>query len=100
MQCHANTTVDSQTYEIILRIICQVIEKFILYYVEQTQCTYRLLNVYCETFGTSSYGEGRTSLPVRLRHMKECQIFHNIPSITFLLYTFYIDLLVSSVLST
>ena len=36
---------------------------------------------YCEIFGTSSYGEGRTSL--RLRHMNECQIFHNINSITF-----------------
>ena len=50
---------------------------------------YKLLNVYCEIFGTSSYGEGRTSL----------RIFQNIHSITFLLYTFYIDLLVSSVLS-
>ena len=39
---------------------------------------YRLLNVYCEIFGTSSYGEGRTSLRVRLRHMNECRIFHNI----------------------
>ena len=60
---------------------------------------YRLLNVYCEIglFGTSSYGEGRTSLRVRLRHMNECRIFHNIHSITFLLYTFYINLLVLSV---
>ena len=47
---------------------------------------YRLLNVYCEIFGTSSYGEGRTSLRVRLRYMNECRIFHNINSITFLLY--------------
>ena len=61
--------------------------------------TYRLLNVYCEIFGTSSYGEGRTSLRVRHRHMNECRIFHNIHSITFLLYTFYINLLVSSVQS-
>ena len=61
---------------------------------------YRLLNVYCEIFGTSSYGEGRTSLRVRLRHMNECRIFHNIHSTTFLLYTFYINFLVSSVQST
>ena len=49
---------------------------------------YWLLNVYCEIFGTSSYGEGRMSLRVRLLHMNECQIFYNIHSITFLLYTF------------
>ena len=61
---------------------------------------YRLLNLYCEIFGTSSYGEGRTSLQVRLRHMNECQIFHNINSITFLSYAFHINLLVSLVLST
>ena len=60
---------------------------------------YRLLNVYWEIFGTSSYGEGRTSLRVRLHHMNECRIFHNIHSITFLLYTFYINCLVSSVQS-
>ena len=29
---------------------------------------YRLLNLYCEIFGTSSYGEGRTSLtPCNMR---------------------------------
>ena len=61
---------------------------------------YRLLNIYCEIFGMSSYGEGRTSLRVRLRHINECRIFHNIHSIAFLLYTFHIYLLVSSVLST
>ena len=27
-----------------------------------------------------SYGEGRTNLGVRLRHMNECRIFHNIHS--------------------
>ena len=54
---------------------------------------YRLLDIYCKIFGTSSYGEGRMSLPVRLRHMNQCRIFHNIHvhSITFLLYTFYIN---------
>ena len=31
----------------------------------------RLLNVYCEIFGTSLYSEGRTSLRVHLRHMNE-----------------------------
>ena len=41
---------------------------------------YRLLNLYCEIFGINSYGEGRTSL--------HNIIFHNINSITFLLYTF------------
>ena len=61
---------------------------------------YRLLNLYCEIFGMSLYGEGRTSLRVRLRHMNECRIFHNINSITFLIYTFQINLLVSSELST
>ena len=58
---------------------------------------YRLLNVYCELFDTSSYGKGRTSLRVRLCHMNECRICHNIHSITFLLYTFYIHCLISSV---
>ena len=58
---------------------------------------YRLLNVYCEVLGTSSYGAGRTSLRVRLHH---CRIFHNIHSRTFLLYTFNINLLVSSQLCT
>ena len=40
----------------------------------------RLLNLYCEIFGTctSSYGEKRTSLRVRLRHMSECRIFHKL----------------------
>ena len=57
-----------------------------------TYNNYRLLNVYCEIFGPSSYGEGRTSLRVRLRHMNECRIFHNIYSITFLLYSFYIKI--------
>ena len=47
----------------------------------------RLLNVYCEIFVTSSYGEGRTSLRVRLRHMNDYRIFHNTHSISFLLYT-------------
>ena len=37
--------------------------------------------------GSSSYGEGRTRLQVRLRHMNECRIFHNINSIAFLLYS-------------
>ena len=66
---------------------------------EGTTSTYKLLNVYCEIFGTSSYGEGRTSLRVRLHHMNECRMFHNIHSMTFLLYTLYSNLLVSSVLS-
>ena len=57
---------------------------------------YRLLNVYCEIFGTRSYGKGRTSLRVRVRHMNECRIFHNIHSLTFLLYAYHIYLLVSS----
>ena len=49
---------------------------------------YRLLTVYRKIFGTSSYGEGCTSLRVHLRHMNECRIFYDIQSITFLLYTF------------
>ena len=54
---------------------------------------YRLLDIYCEIFGTSTYDEGHTSLPVHLRHMNECRIFHNINSVTFyyipLKYSFY-----------
>ena len=57
---------------------------------------YRLVNVYCEIFGTHFLWQKR----VCLRHINECRIFHNIHSITFLLYTFYINLLVSSVQST
>ena len=53
----------------------------------------RLLDIYCKIFGTSLYGEGRTSLRVRLRHMNQCRIFDNIHvhSIIFLLYTFHIN---------
>ena len=47
---------------------------------------YRLLNLYCDIFGTSSYREGRTSLRLHLRHMNECRTFHNINLVTFLLY--------------
>ena len=53
----------------------------------------RLLNVYCEIFGKSSYGG------VRLHHMNACRVFHNIHSITFLFDTFNSNLLVSSLLS-
>ena len=49
---------------------------------------YSLLTVYRKIFGTSSYGEGCTSLRVHLRNLNECRIFYNIQSITFLLYTF------------
>ena len=42
---------------------------------------YRSLKLYRGIFGTSSYGETRTSLQVRHRHMNECRIFHNINSI-------------------
>ena len=52
---------------------------------------YRSLNLHCEIFGTSSYGEGRTSLRVRLLHMNEWRIFHNINSKT--LYTLKIFIL-------
>ena len=52
-----------------------------------------------EIVGTSSYGEGCTSLQVHLHHMKECQIFHNTKSMTFPLYTFNTNLLLSSALS-
>ena len=41
-----------------------------------TDNNYQLLNVYCEIFGTSSYGDGRTSLRVHLRHMNECRIYY------------------------
>ena len=61
---------------------------------------YRSLNIYCEIIGTSSYDEGRTRLRVRLRHMNECRKFHNIHSIPFLLYTFYINCLVLFAQST
>ena len=61
---------------------------------------HRLLNLYCEIFGTSSYGERRTSLRVRLRHMNECRIFHNINSITFLSYILKMFILRSIMLLT
>ena len=35
---------------------------------------YRLLNSYCNIFDTSSYGEGRTILRVRLCHMFRAEI--------------------------
>ena len=81
--------------------VSQILEflRYLLYYYLFMN-NYRLLNVYCEIFGMSSYGDGRTSLRVRLRHMNECRIFHYIHSITFLLYTFYIYLLVLYVQST
>ena len=39
----------------------------------------------------------KDGLASAFRHMNECRIFHNIHSITFLLYTLYINLIVSSV---
>ena len=43
----------------------------------------RLLNVYCEIFGTSSYGGDALASSCVLRHMNSCRIFHNIHSITY-----------------
>ena len=43
----------------------------------------RLLNVYCEIFGTRSYGGDALASSCVLRHMNLCQIFHNIHSITY-----------------
>ena len=42
----------------------------------------RLLNVYCEIFGTRSYGGDALASSCILRHMNSCRIFHNIHSIT------------------
>ena len=39
---------------------------------------YRLLNVYCEIFGTRSYGGDALASSCVLRHMNSCRIFHNI----------------------
>ena len=61
---------------------------------------YRLLNVYCEIFGMSSYGDGHTSLRVRLRHINECRIFHNIHSITFFIIYRYLLHLSSTFIRT
>ena len=49
----------------------------------------RLLNVYCEIFGTRSYGGEALANSCVLRHMNSCRIFHNIHSIT---YNYTIDL--------
>ena len=43
----------------------------------------RLLNVYCEIFGTRSYGGDALASSCVLRHMNSCRIFHNIHSITY-----------------
>ena len=43
----------------------------------------RLLNVYCEIFGTRSYGGDALASSCLLRHMDSCRIFHNIHSITY-----------------
>ena len=43
----------------------------------------RLLNVYCEIFGTRSYGGDALASSCVLRHMNSCQIFHNIHSIIY-----------------
>ena len=43
----------------------------------------RLLNVYCEIFGTRSYGGDALASSCVLRHMDSCRIFHNIHSITY-----------------
>ena len=43
----------------------------------------RLLNVYCEIFGTRSYGVYALASSCGLRHMNSCRIFHNIHSITY-----------------
>ena len=88
------TKASSRSWSILVSGIVSTVAKIKFYN------KYRLLNVYCEIFGMISYGEGRMSLQLRLRHMNECRIFHKIRSITFLLYTFYINRLVSSVHST
>ena len=43
----------------------------------------RLLNVYCEIFGTRSYGGDALASSCVLRHMNSCRIFHNVHSITY-----------------
>ena len=43
----------------------------------------RLLNLYCEIFGTRSYGGDALASSCVLRHMNSCRIFHNINSITY-----------------
>ena len=43
----------------------------------------RLLNIYCEIFGTRSYGGDARASSYVLRHMKLCRIFPNINSITY-----------------
>ena len=47
----------------------------------------RLLNVYCEIFGTRSYGEDALASSCVLGHMNLCRIFHTIHSITYKYYT-------------
>ena len=43
----------------------------------------RLLTVYCEIFGTRSYGGDALASSCVLRRMNWCRIFHNIHSITY-----------------
>ena len=43
----------------------------------------KLLNVYCEIFGTRSYGGDALASSCVLRHMNSCRIFDNIHSITY-----------------
>ena len=43
----------------------------------------RLLNVYCEIFGTRSYGGDALASSCVLRHMNSCRILHNTHSITY-----------------
>ena len=42
-----------------------------------------LMNLYCEVFGTRSYGGDALASSCVLRHMNSSQIFHNINSITY-----------------
>ena len=43
----------------------------------------RLLNQYCEIFGTRSFGGDALASSCVLCHMNSCRIFHNINSITY-----------------
>ena len=42
-----------------------------------------LLNLYCEIFGTRSYGGDALASSCVFRHMNSCRILHNINSITY-----------------
>ena len=81
--------------QVIQFIVCNIRHEFIWRWTHKLA---KCVSTIRMSFGTSSYGEGCTSLGVRLHYTNVSRIFHNINSVTFLLYTLKMFILQSIML--